>query len=272
MHRIPAIALCLLASAVTALAAEDNETIRQSFGAPAQLEVRNVNGRIRVTAANTPNIQLVAAKHLEADDQADLAQLRSEVRLDIQETGGRLRICVIQPWDDCRGNENRRSENRRWRDRRDFEVRVDLELQVPARTEIDLRVINGPVEATGIQAPFRVESVNGKVTLTEMEGSGSAHAVNGAIKLSFARVPTDPVDVKTVNGEIEAVFPRTTNAKLSFKTFQGEVFTDFPTTGNVSNTRNGSRWNQEFSVNIGSGGNPEHRFETLNGRIQIAQR
>jgi DUF4097 and DUF4098 domain-containing protein YvlB len=74
--------------------------------------------------------------------------------------------------------------------------------------------------------------------------------------------------VKTVNGRIEAAFPKNLNAAMRFKTFQGEVFTDFTTTLPAGTTL---RRNREFTVNIGSGG-PTHSFETLNGRIQIAQR
>ncbi len=266
MRRIPVIALGLLATSFTAFAVEDNETIRQSFGAKAVLEVRNVNGRIRVTASNTSNIQLVATKHIDADNQAALAQARSEVRLDIQETGGRLLICVIHIWEDCRGNQGGNNRDHR---RRDYEAKMDLELQVPARTEIDLRAVNGPVDVTGIQGRFHVEAVNGRLTMTGMENSGWVHAVNGAISLSFAKAPSGPLDVKTVNGEIEAAFPASLNAKLSFKTFHGEVFTDFATSNSTSSS---SRNRRELSVNVGSGRGLEHHFETLNGETRIARR
>jgi DUF4097 and DUF4098 domain-containing protein YvlB len=138
-----------------------------------------------------------------------------------------------------------------------------LELQVPARTEINLRVVDGTVEVKGIHAPFHTETVNGKIILEDMDGAGAVKAVNGAIK-----VPAAPVSVKTMNGTIEAAFPKSLNASLRFKTLQGEVFTDFTTTLPAGTTL---RRYREFTVNVGSGG-PTHSFGTLNSRIQIAQR
>ncbi len=108
MRRTPALIIGLLTGAVSAFAVEDTETIRQSFGTPAQLEVQNFNGAIRVTAAVRRISSWSATKRLQADDQTALAQARSEVRLDIQESGGRLRICVIHPWEDCQENGDRR--------------------------------------------------------------------------------------------------------------------------------------------------------------------
>jgi hypothetical protein len=257
------LAACLL-TATSAFALDDTETTRKSFGSPGLVEIHNVNGLIRVTASNTRTIQLVATRTIHADDQSALNDARSEVKLDIQESGGNLRVCVMHYWDDCKGNKIRSGRPRD----PGYRARYDLELQVPASTEIDLHAINGPVEVTGIHAPFRVQTVNGQVRLEEMNGTGRIQAVNGRIKLSFAEAPTSAISVKTVNGEIEAAFPKSLNAAMRFKTFRGEVFTDFATTLPAGTTM---RPNREFTVNIGSGG-PTHSFETLNGRIQIAQR
>src|SRR4051794_37797974 len=108
---------CVLAAATSAYAVDDTDITRRSFGAPSQLEIRNVNGLIRVTASNTRDVQLVATRTIRADNQTALENARNEVKLDVQEVGGRLRICVIHYWDDCRDNANRdRSERPRDRD------------------------------------------------------------------------------------------------------------------------------------------------------------
>ena len=263
MNRI-ILTACLLGAATSAFALDDTETTRKSFGSATKMEIRNVNGLIRVTASNTRNIQLVATRTIHADDQGALTDAKNEVKLNIQESNGQLRICVMHYWDNCDGNRNRSNGRRD----PEYRARYDLELQVPAKTEIDLRGINGPVEATGIQASFHVETVNGQIRLEDMDGAGSVKAVNGKIKLSFAKVPASAISVKTVNGEIEAAFPKSLNAAMRFKTFHGEVFTDFATTLPAGTTLHRNR---EFTVNVGSGG-PTHSFETLNGRIQIVQR
>jgi hypothetical protein len=86
---------CLLAFASTAFALDGTETTRKTFSAASQLEVRNINGLIRVTASNTSSIQLVATRIIHADDAAALAVARNELTLDVQESGGQFRLCVM---------------------------------------------------------------------------------------------------------------------------------------------------------------------------------
>ena len=109
MHRI----LLALATATLAWAIDDTETIRQSFAAAPKLEVRNINGSVRVTGSSTGGIQLVATKKIHADDRRALDQARTEVRLDVRPSGDLLRLCVIQPWEDCSGSKNQYRKDRK---------------------------------------------------------------------------------------------------------------------------------------------------------------
>jgi hypothetical protein len=268
--------ICLLPAAVALASVEDKETTRHTYPFASRLDVSNVNGSIRVTAGGGNNIEFVANKRIEAKTQEALEQAKREVRLDIQSSGDRLRICVEGPWRDC--NNDRNQGCRRDCDR-DYNVSYDFELQVPASIVLDLKTVNGRVFARGTQAGFDVKSVNGSVTLEEMGGAGSATTVNGGVKMSFVNVPTQSVRAKTVNGTIEAAFPKTLNADLKFKTMNGDVFTSFPATTMVNDPPNVERRDgktiirsdRAFGVKVGGGG-PQHNFETLNGAIQITER
>jgi DUF4097 and DUF4098 domain-containing protein YvlB len=268
--------LCLLPAALALASVEDKETIRQTYPFASRLDVSNVNGSIRVTAGSGNSIEFVANKRIEAKTQDALEQARREVRLDVQSSGDRLRICVEGPFRDCSSERNQGC--RRDCDR-DYNVSYDFELQVPASIAVDLKTVNGRVFAKGVMGAFDARSVNGAVTLEEMGGSGSATTVNGAVKLSFVNVPMQSVRAKTVNGGIDAAFPKTLHANLRFKTMNGDVFTNFPATTMASEApqmekRDGKtiiRSDRAFGVKIGGGG-PEHNFETLNGTIQITER
>lgn len=269
-------ALCLLPAALALASVEDKETIRQTYPFASRLDISNINGSIRVTAGGGNNIEFVANKRIEAKTQEALEQARREVRLDIQSSGDRLRICVDGPFRDCSSDRNQGC--RRDCDR-DYNVSYDFELQVPASILLDLKTVNGRVFARGTNGAFDVKSVNGSVTLEEMGGAGSATTVNGGVKLSFTNVPTQSVRAKTVNGTIDAAFPKSLNANLKFKTLNGDVFTSFPATAMVNDApqmekREGKtiiRSDRAFGVRVGGGG-PEHNFETLNGAIQISER
>ena len=255
---------------------EEKETIRQTYGFASKLEIRNVNGAVRVTSGSGNTIQFVANKRIDAKTPEALEQAKREVRLDVQASSDRLRVCIAGPFNNC--NEER-GHNCQGDCHRDYNVSYDFELQVPKGIVLDLRSVNGGISAKSLDGAFQVNTVNGAVTLEDMGSSGSAHTVNGKVKLSFTKVPNQPLDVKTVNGAIEAAFPKDFHADLKFKTLHGDVFTSFPSTaiGNMpaeterKNGRTVIRSNRQFGVRI-AGGGPEHKFETVNGSIQIAER
>lgn len=268
--------LCLAATAAALAAAEDKETIRQTYPSASKVEIRNLNGGVRITGYEGNDIQFVAHKHIEAKTAEALEQARREVRLDIRSGGGVFRACVEGPFSQCDGD---RGRGCRGDCDRDYTVRYDFELQVPRAAALDLKTVNGRVDARGVNGDFEAKSVNGAVTLEDMGGSGNATTVNGGVKLSFRESPRQPLTAKTVNGAIEAAFPKNLNGVLRFRTLHGDVFTNFPTTALAneppvaerSGGRTRIRANQRFSVRAGASG-PEHQFETVNGSIQIRER
>lgn len=269
-------ALILLILPVALAAIEDTETTRHSYPAASKLEIRNINGGVRVTGVNRQDVQLVLHRRITARSDQAMDQARREVRLDVQSTGSLLRLCIAGPWNDCTPNGNRGCRNDC---ERDYQVRYDFELEVPSNIAAGLHTVNGGVTARNIAGAFDAKTVNGAITLEEMGSAGTAHTVNGTVKMSFTQTPASTVDAKTVNGSIEAAFPKNMNGRLRFKTLHGDVFTNFPTTAMANEpprqeTRDGRtvfRADRSFSVVVGGGG-PEHRFETLNGSIQIKER
>jgi len=277
--------VCLLilltaAAALPSLAVEDRETIQQNYPFASKVDVRNLNGSIRVTGYAGNEIQFIARKRIEATSQEALEQAKREVRMDVQSGGGVFRVCVLGPWrDSCSTSEaGKRSSGCLGDCDRGYTVRYDFELQVPAAAVLALKTVNGAIRAEAVQGAFEIKTVNGGLELRDMGGSGTAHTVNGAVKLSFRNSPAERIDAKTVNGSIEAAFPKTLNAVLRFRTVHGDVFTNFSATTMAGEQprmekRNGRtviRSNNRFAVRVGGGG-PEHSFETVNGSIQISE-
>ncbi len=251
---------------------EDKETLRQTFPAAAKLEVSNVIGSIRVTSSGSGQIEMVAQRTIRARDSAHLEQGKKEVTLETAVSGGTLKIGVQFPKCDC-GDNWRRGD-------RDYNVQFDFEIRAPAATAVDVKTVNnGDVVVQGMNGDFSARNVNGRVGVLDAGGSGSASTVNGPVRLSFTRNPAAAVSAKTVNGRITAEYPRDLSATLRFKTLNGDVFTDFPTTmmsneppeREVRGGRYIYRGNRWFGARVGNGG-PEHKFETLNGTIEIRQK
>jgi hypothetical protein len=240
------------------------------------LDVRNINGFIHIEGTNDGAVQMSIRKVIRAATRDDLAEAERDVRLDFREGGPRVEATVTdrsghvcgEPWND-RGSR---------RDRVHYEVRFDFTIRVPRTAALRLCTINGgEVIVNGTQGDFDVDNVNGLIDMRQVAGSGSAHTVNGPVRVTFTANPKQASSFKTVNGNVEVLFLEGLSADFAMKTFNGGLFTDFdaqPLAGPVTASgerRNGRfvyRANEFTRVRVGNGG-PEITFETLNGNVHV---
>lgn len=235
------------------------------------LVVDNLFGEIRISGTGGNSIRLVAVERIAARGPDELEQAKREVRLAVHERGSAIVICADGPFRDP-------SDCTEWRKghRSRYEVRYDLELEVPHEIELDVKTIEGEIHVAGIYGDFDVRGVNGGVEMVDVAGSGSAATVNGAVRVSFAENPRDGADFKTINGEIDVQFQPNLSADLSFQTMNGQVRTDFdyqllPPRPVEVRSKGGSttyRLDKTSQVRVAAGG-PELRFENINGDILI---
>jgi hypothetical protein len=256
---------------------EEHETIRKSFPAVKRIDLDNVNGFVHVTGYAGAGIEMVAEKSTVAESADRLEAAKRDVKLDISQTGDTLSFYVDGPFR-CNCGDGRRgiSEHRR----PGYRVTYDFDLKVPAGTELRLSTVNhGDIEVKNTTGDFEIDNVNGRITMDEIAGSGSAHTVNGPVKLTFARNPRGNSSFRSVNGEIDASFQPGLSADFRLKTFNGHAYTDFevtalPSPAATSERRDGKyiyRSNDFAGVRVGQGG-PELKFDTLNGSIRIINR
>lgn len=159
---------------------------------------------------------------------------------------------------------------------------IDLEIQVPTRSSLQLKTINdGEIVVEGVQGDVDVSNINGPVTLTGISGSAVAHALNGKIKVVFNQVDgSKPMSFSSMNGDIDVAFPASLKANIKMKTRNGEVFSDFDL--NMNSTAkpvvetNGTNGRGKYRVQMDSsvygtvnGGGPEIQFSNFNGSIYI---
>jgi hypothetical protein len=240
--------LCL--TAILPAQVEDRSKEHKSFSGVNELLVDNVDGFIDVAAASGSTVEIDVAKTLSADSQDRLALARKEVRLDVVQEGGLLRLRVDSPL--------------RFFGHQEYRFRYDFTIRAPKNIRLDLRAVNGaPISVQGTSGGFKLSNVNGPVEMRNVEGSGSVSTVNGAIEASFARNPTAASSFKSVNGKLDVSFRPDFSGDLIAKTLNGSVYTDFPVIGlPAAEQRHITR------VRVGAGG-PELNFETLNGDVLI---
>jgi DUF4097 and DUF4098 domain-containing protein YvlB len=156
---------------------------------------------------------------------------------------------------------------------------MDFQLHVPRDIDITVKTVNeGRVHVRDINGNFLVRNVNGDIEMNNVSGSGTAHTVNGPVKVSFRQNPRESSEFRTVNGAVELRFVQGLAADFRFKTFNGGIYTDFPVTAlpvhAIKEERSGGkvifRADRYTGVRVNSGG-PEIKVENLNGDIRILE-
>jgi hypothetical protein len=158
---------------------------------------------------------------------------------------------------------------------------IDLTIQVPVHTSLHLRAVNdGDIMVSGVDGELDVDDINGSVTLMNIAGSAVAHALNGKLTASFARVNQKPMAFSSLNGDIDVTFPADLKANVSLRSDRGDVFSDFDVNMQAQSSQavvdDGRSHGGKYKVKIDktvrgtiNGGGPEMQFNNFNGQIYI---
>jgi len=156
----------------------------------------------------------------------------------------------------------------------------NLEIQVPAKTNLNLRTVNGGnLQVDDVEGEIEVTNTNGSVMLNNVAGSVIAHATNGRVVATLREVtPNKPMSFTSMNAHIDITFPANVKANLKMRTDNGATYSDFdiqlrPTSLTVEDNRNqGGRYRIQTDRTINgtiNGGGPDFDLRTLNGNIYI---
>lgn len=242
---------------------------------PGKIQVDNIFGAISVSGYKGKDIQLHVLKTIKAEDKQALQRALKEVKLDITPGGNTIDLYVNGPF--RQKEDDKRQCN--WKDP-GYQVHYDFEIKVPHQTHLLLKTITeGDIEVTDIEGEFDIHNVNGKITIQEIAGAGTAHTVNGRIKVTFSRNPQSQCSFKTINGDLDISFRENLSADFRLKTFTGDIYSDFPVTylplrPAKAEYRDGKyiyKSDRFVGVQTGNGG-PELKMDTFNGDILINKR
>jgi len=140
---------------------------------------------------------------------------------------------------------------------------VDLRIQVPTGTDLDLATTNGAIRVAGVGGGVTARSTNGALNLDGARGSVDARTTNGSVTVmvSGGGSGNRSVDLRTTNGSIDVRLPPTVGARVEARTSNGRIMSDFPL------EMEGRRQNQA-SGTLGDGSGSV-TLRTTNGTIRI---
>jgi hypothetical protein len=248
-------------------------TLRFSGSGPNTLEVRAINGSITVETHDGRDVEMIVDKSVTADSRSDLPAAE-EVKLEMSDNAATVGAIVRHPDMGVCGMQDNWT---RTRGRPRYSVQFDFTIRVPRATRLQLCTVNnGDITVAGTREDFTIRNVNGRITMTEVAGSGEAITVNGRVVASFVAAPRTDSHFKTINGDVVLTLPDAFHADLRMKSFNGGLFTDFETqpltqTLVAEEKRAGMtvfHSNSFTSVRVGNGG-PVLTLDTLNGDVRV---
>ncbi len=248
------LAAAVLAAALLAAAAPAaGDRFEWSGTVPAgrSVEIKGVNGDLRARAGSGDAVEVVASKHGERDDPA-------EVRIEVVEHDGGVTVCAVYPGEGNRcapGTAGKISSH-------DNDVVVDFEVRVPAGVGFTGRTVNGDIDAEEIDGDVVAHTVNGAIR-SHARGHVLAKTVNGPVEAVMGRADWEgDAELATVNGDVTVELPADAAVDLRAKTLNGALESDFPI--EISGGRVGRR----AKGTLGAGGRGL-RVESVNGTIRI---
>jgi len=203
----------------------DTETIDKTLPMPAggTLRLKTFSGRVRITGGSGDQVVVHAVRRATRDRLDD-------IKLEIIANGSTIDI-----------DANHRLVERR----NDNVVETDFEIQVPARTRIDVKTFSAPVTVTGVSASQHIDGFSSDINIESAEfGDGN------------------DIDVNTFSGGVHLRLPQNARGNIDFNSFSGTFESDLPVTLNTSSRRN-------FRGALNGGGSGDFRLKTFSGDVTI---
>ncbi len=262
----------------------NTETTEQfySVNAPAQLEIKNIRGSVKVRGVDgTNSIRITAVKHLDSGDPQRTEILMSQlpdgsvsVETRYQESGWLLSLLgahwpckvdyTVEAPTDCalrlEGVSNTAMVEGLRGELHLKSVSGEIEVRLLSGT-ISLHSISGDIGGDQLSGALMVDTTSGRVRLDTSDfKSLQANSVSGAL---FFKTPLSegPYTLKTVSGNIRLVVPAQSACSVDFHSISGHFSSNLPTTSD-------QRQRHSQSAEI-QGGGPAIKFNTVSGNASL---
>jgi len=218
------------------------------------LEIRGINGAIRVERATGAEAEVVAQKTARRSDPAD-------VEITVVPHDGGVTLCAVYPPVDGKENECRPGGGGH-NNTHDNDVKVEWTVRLPDGVKLGAHTVNGDVTVRDASGAVQASTVNGDVDVAT-RGVAEASTVNGSIRAALGKADwTGTMAFSTVNGSVTLEVPAGLSADVEAATVNGSIETDFPI------TVQGKFGSRRLKGTIGNGGRGLD-VETVNGSIRL---
>jgi len=205
------------------------------------LELTNVNGTVRIEAWDKDVVEVLAIKTA-PEKESDL----DRVSIDVDSRPNSLSIYTRYPQEEG------------------VEVAVDYTIRVPRRAQVThVNTVNGSLSVMDMESVGDLHTVNGNIQVFEGSGNVDAHTTNGNVYLELKH-PADAHGAlaETTNGSVLLAVPADLPANLEARCMNGSFSSELPF------VMDGAAQQRVMHGKLGHGGTPI-RLGTVNGTIRV---
>ena len=201
------------------LTREYNKTV--PFREGGTIELKNTNGKAVIRSWNRDEVKIYAEIKVRCGDRREAEQFMERVEINVREQGDCLSITTDYPKKNF-GNIFG------WLFGKSISVSIAFEIIVPARSNLDLDLVNGSLEVEDVEGESVLETTNGAIKARDLRGMIKAHSTNGSITASLLALDKDrAASLSTTNGAIKLTIPKYVEADLDAKVVNGRIHSDF---------------------------------------------
>lgn len=226
-----------------------------------QVVLSNVNGEVQVLSWEKPEVKIQAKIKVTGASQRELEEFIKHVEIKVDQGNNYLKIASKYPE---RGDGSGLFD---WLfgDRKP-EVNIDYLLNIPKKTDLEIKTVNGNIVVQTIDGNINLKSTNGRIDAEDLRGSIEARTVNGTIGIDVLDLSaSESISFSTVNGSIDLRLPAEIKATVDASCVNGDIETDFPLT--ISGKYVGKKVQGEIN-----GGGAAISLKTVNGSIQLLEK
>jgi hypothetical protein len=273
------VALALIATVVAlpATAQQPDEKFQRSFplNGGGTLRVDNYKGTVHITGSNTNQVTVNVVKRFEGGSESDRKWWMENVKVTFSNDSNRVSVKIEYPNWNCVFC---------WTDH-DFTAAVELEIQTPSRTNLDLDGYKPDIQVSSIQGDIRIKSYKAPMQIEST--SGAIHidtykdvirlknvAVRGGLEINSYKAETDidarslegSTRLETEKGSIRLRVPKEMGMEVNFSGGRRAVFhSDFALASRTGDSGHDVR-------GVVNGGGAQVSFRTERGSVTIGKR
>lgn len=228
-----------------------------NFNESNTLVVKNVYGNIEIEGHESNQIIIEVEKVINTADGKYLEQGKEEISYSIIEKSNEI---IIHPNAPFFSYDNQM--NIHFNDsvpKAPYTFQLNFKVKVPIATNIDARIIGkGSLKIKGIHSQhIKTTNISGDLILTNISGNTNAKTINGDIKISYAKNPSEASSYQSINGDIRVAYQTNLNANINFKNKggSGKLYSEFQNEISESNLID--------SI--------EYSFKTTNGDVYLTK-